>query len=135
MAINLALLLAFAGFALAAPKELPQLPLTAETLDATLLGGPRYDQVRFLQCVKNEPSTFGRMIAYYDHPPQGGENPTQVALKEFNSLPWGDGCTATGQSSDGAGWECEIDKYVWSEDVFRHMLATLSMALRGSTAS
>lgn len=129
--IRLVWLLATIVFSSAVVAETPQPQLTPETVNATLLGETRFDQMRFLQCVKNDPNTFGRMVAYYDHPPQGSEKPTQVALKQFDSVPWGKGCSGGGISSDGAGWTCDIDQYEWSKNLSKAFVGSVTYGFTG----
>lgn len=125
-------LLATASSILVASNEIPQAPLTPETHNATLKGGSGVDQIRFLQCVKNsDTGTFGRMIAYYDHPPQGSEKPTQVALRKLDSVSWGKGFGESGSSSDGAGWSADIDEYTWSEEIFKAYVGSVTYGYTG----
>jgi hypothetical protein len=123
-------LLLAAAASFVAANVIPQVPL-AEHGNATIMGGSGFDQIRFLQCVKDDFNNFGRMIAYYSHPPQGSEKPTQVAFKQHDSVQWGDGCKIGGRATDGAGWGCDIDKYVWSEDKFKAYVGTITYGWTG----
>lgn len=129
--IHVAWLLAAAGSALVIGNDLPQAPLVQEPLNITLLGEPKYDQIRFLQCVKGDPLEFGRIIAYYEHPPQGSEKPTQVAFKKFDSIPWGHGFSESGTATDGAGWSSNIDEYEWAPEKFRGWVGTIKYGYTG----